>query len=200
METKKLIELLGSLFIAVIFISSYAAFGTGSSVSSNSSVGVAKAKNSTQLFYGVAFAKARIVNYTNAFSLAYNCSGSNATRLNETLAAMLYNGSIANYYPSSAASFYVDSGNESTTSILVHLYSLFSCVSATALAEIELPSNESFYFSELRSSANLEIPASLRSHSMLLQFAPNASSVNVSISVLASSNGVINSLNASIEN
>ncbi|MEM0074413.1 MAG: hypothetical protein QW091_00970 [Candidatus Micrarchaeaceae archaeon] len=196
MEKKKLIEFIGSLFVAIIFISSYAAYGMGSS--SSNSASKSKATNSTQLIYGIAFTNATITNYTNVFSIATNCIGKSALKLNETLDAMLANGSIAEYYQSSPNVFSVDSGNESANSILHYIYNSFNCVNITAGAEIELPYNASFYFGALGRSIKLAIPNALRMHSVAMYFSPNVSNINVSIGALSSEYGIIKNVSVSI--
>ena len=193
MERKKLIELIGSIFVAFIFISSYAAFGV-----SPSSQGPKPKSNSTQLrfIYASAFANATIYNFSNTFTISYKCDDS---KVNATLQSLESNGSVANYYQISPNSIYVDSGTMSTASLLSYLSNTLnsSCTSLSATAKVALPSKLSFYFPSSRSSFALSIPSSMRYYSVPVLFNSSLHSINVSIAAIVEANGTIYNMSVS---
>jgi hypothetical protein len=98
-KTKKLIFFIGSLFVAVIFVTSYAAFSNNGSNSSSTTT-----LSSANTVYVYGNANALIVNYSYT---AYITTGNKTTfsRLNNTLGTLEANGTISNFVPLNGTTF-----------------------------------------------------------------------------------------------
>ncbi|MGC8628864.1 MAG: hypothetical protein ACP5T4_01480 [Candidatus Micrarchaeia archaeon] len=188
MEKRKLLELLGSLFIAFIFLSSYAAFGGGPSGNQKTKATTTAARQ----FYGYGFANVSIVNYTNVFTLENFCNGSVANSINTTLQKFTNTGAVSDYYSLSPSSFSVEAGNVSAYSLLIYFSNITgSCAKYTATAKVQLPKAISFYFPSLSRSLNLTIPDSYRISSLSINFSRNTSKIPVTVMAFVWQNGTI---------
>lgn len=197
MEKKKIIELISSIFVAVIFLTSYAAFGNV--------VGAPRTTTTTantQTLYASVQGAANVISFGPALSISISClnTTSVSSKINAILVSLQENGSVGSFYSQEAAQVLVEAGNMSSYNI----YSLLargiddnvSCTGFSSSANIELPASMNFYVHPQDSYQggyiNLTIPESLRRASVPAQFIQNMSkSVNVSVAVLLTTNGSI---------
>lgn len=193
MERKKLAELLGSIFVALIFLTSYAAFGN-EQVKTNTTTTTVPA----QTFYASAHGFANITSYAPYLNINISCSNvSNvSSELNNALMPFYKNGSVSNFYLQQASSMLVQTGNMSSNSI----YSLLikeidgsaACTSFYSSANLKLPSRMSFYVPTQKSNVIILINASQQGASVPIELTQNMSnSINVSVSALLTATGSI---------
>ncbi|MGC8676120.1 MAG: hypothetical protein ACP5T3_01200 [Candidatus Micrarchaeia archaeon] len=197
MEKKKLIELIGSLFVAFIFISSYAAYGIGSG---SGGAKPNRTSSNTTLYYGAGFTTANVENYSSVFSVSMaNCTARYSALFNATLQNLSASGSIAGSYQAGPSLISIEAGNESASKLLNYLSSISnkSCTRFLASAIVELPSNVSFYFSVANRSIALPIPESMRYGHINVLFSPQLKTVNVSVSALVTEQGIIRNISVS---
>ena len=190
MEKKKLIQLLGSIFIAVIFLSSYAIGMLSTSNSSNAS----KPKN-VELVYATAHASVVFQNFSDVLSISTFCNSTkNSEIINSSLNALEANGSVATFYPVSQTTQLVDAGNESTYAIFQYLSKRvnMSCTRFKSSAIALLPSSLSFTVPGSAVSVPVAIPASMRRVSIPVNMTSSMSlKANVTIAAMLTSNATI---------
>jgi hypothetical protein len=185
LERKKLIELIGSVFVALIFLSSYAAFGNTAQGQSN-----ATTTAQVQTFYAVAEANATIQSYGSVMNISISCASSasasnavNATNvsdeLNGALAQLERNGSVANFYSAQANQILVQAGSANAYSLFLRLSrgigSGTACTRFSGTANLSLPGTIGFTVLPQKSKIIVELPQSLQSYSLPVTFAENMS-------------------------
>ncbi len=190
MEKKKLIELLGSLFIAFIFLSSYATMT--SSPQKNST----KSTTTIPVALGTGFTKCKIVNYTPTFTVVAHCS---ASLLNSTLGKLQASGAVAEYVPVSNTSYDVYAGNESSYDLMQHLASMGNCFNISATAILAMPPTINLYIGALNRTFPVKVPVKLSQLQTPVKFG-NESSFNVSVMALVTLAGTIYQPNITIYN
>ncbi|MEM3227762.1 MAG: hypothetical protein QXK65_02350 [Candidatus Micrarchaeaceae archaeon] len=95
-KRKKVILFIGTLIVAVMFISSYVAFGSNTTNQSTTSTSITTPPTHTTFVSGVV--NATVFNYSQHFTLRFrNISASAAASLNSTLSHMEANGSVESY-------------------------------------------------------------------------------------------------------
>ena len=193
MERKKLIEIIGSIFVAAIFLSSYAAFGNISQSGNNATTTAL-----SQTYYAVANTNAMVQSYASTFNINITCSNASAVSgtLNSELAGLEKNGSVANFYSQQAAQILVQSGSMSSNALYARLSndigSGASCTQFSGTANIDLPGRMNFYVTSQRSSVIITIPDSLRAYSLPIPLAGGmGGTLSVSVSALLEQNGTI---------
>jgi len=191
MERKKLFQLLGSIFIAVIFLSSYA---IGTLSTSNSSNNASKPKN-VELVYATAHASVAFQNFSDVLSISTFCNSTkNSEIINSSLNALEANGSVATFYPVSQTTQRVEAGNESTYAIFQYLSERvnMSCTKFNSSAIALLPSNLSFTVPGSVVSVPVAIPASMRRILIPVNMTNNMSlKANVTIAAMLTRNATI---------
>lgn len=193
LQGKKLMEIIGSIFVALIFLSSYAAFG-GGAVSPNTTTTVLP----SQTYYASARGTAAITSYAPVLNINISCSNitSVSAKLNSALVSLERNGSVSNFYSQQAAQILVQAGSIASNQIYGLLLSRIgagsACTSFASSANVHLPSRMNFYVPSQKTSVLILIPGGLQSASVPVKFAQNMSgAVNVSVSVLLTINGAI---------
>lgn len=193
MERKKLIELVGSIFVALIFLSSYAAFGNISANASN-----ATTTSQAQTVYAAAVANATIASYGGTININISCSNVTAVSgvLNAALASLEKNGSVSNFYSQQASQVLVQAGNASAYRLFLELSkdagAGASCTQFLGSANVNLPSRVNFHVPAEKSSIIISIPQSMLTHSLPVAFKENMSStMEVSVSAFLYLNGTI---------
>ncbi len=193
MEKKKLTELLAAIFIAVVFLSSYAAFGANS--------GGAGAKTSTTTIPGTiqvhGSASASIVSYGTVLDANVSCAnaGAVASSLNTFLSALERNGSISNFYSPEDSEVLLELGNytaaEAYGALAARLGRNASCTSFSATqATVQLPSSMNVTYGT--GSVRITIPPGLRNYTRQVRLSgAMGSGVNVSVYALVTNNGTI---------
>jgi len=190
MDKKKIMELIGSIFIAFIFLSSYA---TMSSSPQNRST---KPTTTIPMVIGTGFAPGKIINYTQDFTVTAHCS---ANVLNATLGKLQAAGAVAEFVPLSNSSFEVYSGNESSYALMHNIANMSSCFNISATAIVSIPSTLNLYISALNRTFSAKVPASLSLVQIPIPFS-NESKVNLSIMALATLEGTVYQPNVTIYN
>ena len=192
MERKNLIELLGSLFVALIFLTSYAAYGI-----SNSKAKVAATTTAPPTFYAEADTNATIKSYGQILMLNVSCANATGveTRLNNLLLSYEQNNTVSNFYSPQNNQFVIDDNSNSYAiynSMLAGLKENSTCVDFVAQGQGELRSTIVFYVAYAKSNVTVSVPDSLRGFSTPLTLSGNIlSKLNVSVATLITANGTI---------
>ncbi len=181
---KKLALVLGSLFVAVIFLSSYASFGGGGSTTTTTTT-----KPPTPFAAGEAVARVTGYGSRAYVTLADNAS---ASTLNSTLSKLEDNGSISNF-------LFVGGGYQIVLSE-IDAYSLqqlirntpeggpLALANVTATAYLMLPANGVLYVGGMP----VNVKFAKRNYSIsLTDLRPIGANLSVSISALVTANGSI---------
>ncbi len=192
MDRKKLIEFLGALFVALIFLSSYAAFASNSAQNSTStSVNVAT-------YYAVGFANATVTGYNGILFVNVSCQKSlqNETfnKVDAAASALEANGSALSSSASSSG-FQIAPGNLNSYAIYQNIYKAIgangtACTSFSTLATVTLPSllNMSVQGQKIR----ISVPAASAQQQVDLSLTQNAIiRIPVRASALITQNGII---------
>ena len=194
MEKKRAIELLGAVFIALIFLTSYAAF---SSSSTN-----AGAKTTTTVpvstYYATSSAQANITSYGQVLEMNVSCGNASAvgSSISGILTAMQRNGSISNFYSSSPGHILVYLGNYTAyaayQSIAGKLGQSAACVAFSSQASAQLPARITFHVALTKSSFIVPIPSSQRGVTLPVALGTGTGRyVNVSVAALITENGTV---------
>lgn len=190
-KTKRLIFFIGSLFVAIIFLTSYAAFNNNNTTGGTTTSTIANV-NTVPV---VGSANGIIVNYTDVAHI-YLGNGSNATIINTTLNALEANGTISNYV-----------GTNKSYDVLLNSidpYSLYKLirnetknVSVGGQAEILLPAKVDAYYS---TSGIIPITLPTRNYTLFLNNTkPIGSQIPVKITAIVTENGTIYNNNIKIQ-
>jgi hypothetical protein len=196
LEKKKLIEIIGSIFVALIFLSSYAAFG-GISGPPNSNVTTTVAQQ--QAIYASARGIVNITSFTDVLNVNINCTNitSVSTIIDGALAAMEKNGTVSNFYSQQAAQILVEAGTLNSSNIFKTLSTDIdgstSCTSFESSANIRLPGSMNFFVPGQKGNGyTVPIPSGLRTYTLPLTLTNNMSNrLNVTVSGLLTENGSI---------
>lgn len=194
MEKKRMVELVGALFIAIIFLTSYAAFSSSGTRPSANNTAPAQA----QTYYATGRTQANITSYGQVLSVNVSCSNATAvmSSLNRLLTAMEGNGSVSNFYSPMQGRILVQLGNYTAYKV----YSLLSagigsgaaCTSFTSQASVLLPARMSFMIPLAKSSYTVMIPGSQRSVTLPITLSNSTGkAINVSVAALITTNGTI---------
>jgi hypothetical protein len=191
LEKKKLIELLAAVFIAVIFVSSYAAFGNSGGI----------AKTSTTTIPGTiqihGSAQGSIVSYGDVLDVNVSCANASAVSgsLSGYLAALEKNGSIDNFYSPADNEVLVQTGNYSLLkaygAIAAKLGRNANCTGfAATQATVQIPSAINATYEG--GAAKIPIPNALRNYTRQVALSKGMSnSIGVSVYALVTQNGTI---------
>ena len=192
MNRKKTIEFLGALFVAVIFLTSYAAF------SSNSPANTTSTSSVVATYYAVGSANGTIAGYNSTLYVNVSCRGAlgNQTinRINAIATDLENNGSVLTY-SSSGNSFQIGPQSMNSKSIYSHIYSSISpnstsCTGFSTIATVDLPS-----YIEMNvqgQSIKVAVPGRLSSQQISMQLNQSMpSAIPLRIAALITQNGTI---------
>jgi hypothetical protein len=190
LEKKKAAELAAAIFIAVIFVSSYAAYG-GSFGNQGAGGGAGANSNATTTIPPVSgSARASIVSYGTVLDVNVSCANASAvaSSLNGYLNALESNGSISNFYSPENSEVLVQLGSYNASrlygALAGRLGANAACTSFAAQATVQLPSIMNV------TGGRIRIPSSLRNYPLGLKLSNNmSSSVGVSVLALIAANG-----------
>ncbi len=194
MNSKKIIELIASIFILAIFISSYAYITTFAPQPQSQ-------KNTTNTnqptLYAAGITNASITGYNNLVKLNIQCKNQSevSNKTSSLLGTLEGNNSISNFYQSSPQSILVQAGSMNTSSLYNYLYTnigneSMACMQFSTNAEIKLPSQINFTVEG--KSFQLPIPSSLQSYSLPINVTQNMEqTIKVRVAVLLTLNGTI---------
>lgn len=141
MDRKKMMEFIGALFVAAIFLTSYAAFSRNNSGNTTSTSSI------VATYYAVGSTNAAITGYNNTLFVNVSCKGSlqNQTldRINAIATDLENNGSVLTY-SSSGSSFQIGPQNMNSKSIYNYIYARLgsnstNCITFGTTATVELP-------------------------------------------------------------
>ncbi len=207
MEKGSLKKALWVLFIAIIFLASYASFG---GLGNNS---VRKTTTSTipQLYPATGNANTVVTGYLPSMSIAVACknasvSANTIARLGPVLSNMSSKGYVNAYYQLNDT-YRLETGSlnaaEVYSYIAKNISSAISCTTFSATASIALPQTIKLYYtsSGTRQPLTFLVPAAYRNYTLPLNLTANASStMNVRIFALFTANATSASIyNMSIE-
>ncbi len=195
MERKKLVQLLSSVFIALIFLSSYVAFGDKGIPSQNPTTTV----RAPQTAFSTARGNATIASFGSTLEVSVNCANATdvSSKLDSILADMEKNGTVNNFYSQQSSQILVRVGNSSGYKVYQSLYDSIGSASGctnfvSPEAAIQLPQKMNFYLPSQPAGIIILIPSSLQSYSLPLKLKPDmGSGVNVAVSALLELNGTI---------
>jgi len=148
MEKTSLFKLLGAIFIAIIFLASYAAFGGNSSAPSRQTTTVTSIPYLPQ--YGATEVNASITGYSPVFSIYTVCNSADIQNaLNSMLNKLEKNGSISNYYSPDNTTVSVQAGSMNASSTYSYIskmlnQSALNCTRFSAQATVALPNRIGF--------------------------------------------------------
>lgn len=207
MEKQSLKKAIWILFIAVIFLASYAAFG---STGNNSSQ---KTTTSTiPLTYpAVGTANAIITRYLPSMSITSACNNASinavaVVKLGQILSSLSSNGYVSAYYQLNNT-YKLEAGRSNATKIYSYISknisSSLSCTTFSASASIELPQSIKLYYNSgsTRQPITFLVPSAYRNYTIPLNLTGNTSStMSVRIFALFTANATTASIyNMSIE-
>lgn len=186
-KTKRLIFFIGSIFVAIIFLSSYAAFGNNASGTSSTST-----VKPQQTFFSTGTSTAIVVNYSDIANITLR-NGSNASNVNMTdiLSRLQANGTIQNYIYSNG-NYQVILYGISAYGLRQLLYGnpkLNGTVDIGATTYVTLPKTITLYYG---GQQPINVYLNGRNYSVYMNnVEPEGSVINVSISALLTANGSI---------
>ncbi len=189
-KTKKFVFLIGAIMIAVIFITSYAAFSNNNTANATTSTVSAAPQ---QTVFASATTNGIITNYTQiAYVESANSSNSSGAKLGQIMSQLEANSSIYSYiYVNDSYEAYLS--NVSAYDLQELLYKDFNSTNAISIgstADILLPSSISMYYSN--SSPPISVPLSNRNYTVYITGLKSiGSSLNLSVSALITTRGTI---------
>ncbi|HVA83042.1 MAG TPA: hypothetical protein VNF06_02670 [Candidatus Aquilonibacter sp.] len=196
MDIKKLIQILSAVFVAAIFIASYASFGNNGSNLGSSGPTTTIAP---QTVYGSGNANAIVIGYGPTMSIFVKCNSiglTNSTVYNVSL--MLSNleadNNVSNSFQPNQTTFTVYTGKLNSYQLASYLGSNMgtnssACLSYRGQTNLQLPSNVTFAVQG--QTVPLPIPQSLRNLEIFTTLKPINANVPLRISALLTSNGMI---------
>lgn len=194
MEKKKWIELIGSIFVAVIFLSSYAAFSD-----KNPNQSTTTTISATSTFRATASGTARILGYGPIINITVRCPDASnvSNQVNDFLGAQ--NSSVEEIPPYS----YDNMSQIIATAGRLGSYYLYNaisqdigasanCTGFSSSADILLPATMTFKSEQQGSSALIQLPGMYRNSSQSIVFTRNMSNtMNVFVDAILTLNGSI---------
>ncbi|MFI5412889.1 MAG: hypothetical protein ACHQX1_03275 [Candidatus Micrarchaeales archaeon] len=148
MDRKRIWEIIVSIFIAVIFIASYASFGNNNNTATTTSTSIVP-----QTVYGVGTTNVIVKGYGQLMYVNINCTdktllNSTSYEVSNVLGKLELNNSISNYFATNQSSFNVY--NNKLTSLQIETY-----VDSTL-------SNSSRVCTNFKSELNVSLPLSVK--------------------------------------
>jgi hypothetical protein len=188
-KTKKIIFLVGAIFVAIIFLTSYAAFSNNNTSGTTTTSTV---KQNQPTFFATGSASAVITNYTQVATVRIlNDSNSTNDAISNLMSQLESNGSVDNYiYSNGSYDVYL------ATISPYGLQSIFdksvpaNAVSVGSTADITLPASINMFYPGTVQPIN--VPLSSRNYSLYLSTLQSLNStINVSISALITETGQV---------
>ena len=187
-----MIEFVGALFVAVIFLTSYAAF------SSNSAATTTSTSSTVATYYAVGSTNAAITGYNNTLFVNVSCKGTlqNQTfdKINAIATQLENNGSVLTY-SSSGNSFQIGPQNMNSKSIYEYMYAKLSsnstnCTVFSTTATVELPGLIQMDVQGQSIAVNVPYGVAMQQISLKLNQSM-ASSLPLRVAVLVTANGTV---------
>lgn len=210
MEKKNWIKILGSVFIALILVVSYAAYGSSNSTSSTTVT--AAVNQGSAYWHGVNTTRVPIKSFGSVFTVNLDCQNQTVDSAVENYTysqiSKLYNQSID--VTELGSSIYVNSGNWTSKRVYGYVEgrlnaSAAKCTLFDLNAHITLPSQVRFKLTYLFASStpqteSVTIPSAYRNYTIPMVFANNlTNSTNITITSLLTQNlGIYGNLTVSV--
>lgn len=195
MEKKKLAQAIGAIFVALIFLSSYATMGSKGGGSTPTTT-----VPQVQTVYATARGAATVASYGSVMEINISCANVTTVfdKINSILSSMQSNGTIANFYYQQASQILVQAGSASNSSFTLYkqlanaIGDGFVCTTFSSSAGIQLPNTMRFYAPIAKTDLLINIPADRKSYTVPFIFTSNLSkTINVSVSALITVNGTL---------
>jgi hypothetical protein len=184
-KTKKLFLLFGSLFVAAIFLTSYASFGNNSALTTSATTTIIE-----HTFPAFGNSTATVTGYAGAAHVNIAANDSAASNAVLTLLSGLEANSTVNYVGSNSSYEVYSSKIDaySLQGLLAAAVRQSNAVTVTAAARIALPQNLTLYYSTYPININLKN----RNYSVnMTRLKPVNSTVNVKVIALVTNNGTL---------
>jgi len=196
MDIKKLIQILSAVFVAAIFIASYASFGNmGSNLGSPGPTTTV----APQTVYGSGNANAMVTGYGPTMSIFIRCNSTglvNATVYNVSvmLSRLEANNNVSNSFQPNQTTFTVYTNKLNSYQLASYVTSNIGTNSSACLlykgqTNLELPRNVTFAVQG--QSVQLPIPQNLRNFTLFTSLKPINAQIPLRISALITANGMI---------
>ena len=189
-KTKKIIFFLGAIFVAIIFLTSYAAFSSNNT--RNSSTTTIKSTPQPTIFT-TGYSNATITGYGQVAEVRpLNLSNATLNNLDTLMSKLEANGSIDNYvYTNSSYEVYSSSLSPyALQNVVSNSLNSSNSVAVGSTADIVLPPSISLYYSN--TSPPISVPLKNRNYTLYLNnVRAIGSNVNLSLSALITQNGLL---------
>lgn len=196
MDIKKLIQILSAIFVAAIFIASYASFGnTGSNLGS----GASTTTIAPQTVYGSGNANATVKGYGPTMSIYIRCNSIgllNATAYNVSLmlSKLEANNNVSNSFQPNQTTFTVYTNKLNSYQLASFMGANLganssACLSYRGQTVLQLPSN--LILSVQSQKATVQIPQRMRNFTIFTALKPINTQIPLRISALITVNGTI---------
>lgn len=189
-KLRNIVLLLGAIFVAGIFLSSYASFNDNNLGNSSTTTTI----KSVQTVYAAGNANAIITNYSDIAYVSLN-NNSNATSNTVTslLSTLEADGSVQNYIYTNS-SFEVVLANLSAYGLqqMVFNQTRSNTINVGATTDIMLPTNVTLYYTGATSSTPITIPLTKRNYTVYMKNIKSiGTKIPVGISALLARNGTV---------
>ncbi len=195
MNGKKLLEVLGSIFVAVIFIASYAAFGSTGPTNMQPST----TSTIPPTTFGIGNTNALIYGYGQLMYIDINCNNSSVVNLTNSkitnvLSELEINNSINNYFSSNLTTFNVYTGKSDSFGVKAVVNSSLdnssrSCTNFVGQLNIRLPQIVKFTLSGQKLS--ITMPPKSLNETILAKVRPIGENLPIRIGALITANGTV---------
>ncbi|MGC8662585.1 MAG: hypothetical protein ACP5RT_02245 [Candidatus Micrarchaeia archaeon] len=195
MDSKKIIQLLGSIFVMVIFVVSYFAFGNYNPTSKQT------ATTPVQTYPEIGYANATVIGYGNTATISIVCNlNSTSSIVSDLLNGLERNGSINNYYSPETNATIVYLGKIDPPNLSIYLKSnlnesTFNCISLSASTKLQLP--QIIYLGSGLQKYPILLPNSTRIMNFELPIS-NKITIKLRILALVTDNMSVNNLTARV--
>ncbi|MDE1761844.1 MAG: hypothetical protein KGH78_01470 [Candidatus Micrarchaeota archaeon] len=204
MDMNQIKRLVIPLFIAVIFIASYAAFGSNALPQTGSTTTTIRPP--AQTVYASTNLNGTIGGYGQVFNILVGCNATLSPAASDNVSLLLTkleaNNSIYNYYSPNSTSFSVLVGKlnsyQSSSYISSRLSnSTQSCVSFSGQQRVSLPGSINFQVvgQQGAQSVTVPVPPSYRNYTIQSKLYPTGSRIPLRVAALLTQNGSIYSMN-----
>jgi hypothetical protein len=191
-KTKRLIFFIGAIFVGIIFLTSYAAFGHNNTTSNDSSSSSTILK-SVQTVFATGKTNGTITNYSAvAYVTPLGLSNSSKNNLSAFMSQLQENGTLDNYVLTNNT-YQVYLSNLSAYRLQQLLYNKFNSnnsVSVTATADLMVPQSVNLYYSN--SSPPINVALTSKNYTVSLTGLKSIGmKVNLTVSALITTQGSV---------
>lgn len=185
-KRKSIVMLIGSLFVAIIFLTSYAAFSNNVSTKTSTATTI----KSTRTFFVSGNSTAIIKSYSNiAFVRLVNQTNS-TSRVESVLSKLQSNGTVSNfvYTNQTYEVFLLATDPYSFKQILINQTQLTNSLNVSSIAYVALPQNVTLFYN----TVPVPITQTAKNYSILLSNLKGVNtSINITVSALVAPNGTV---------